>query len=95
MKLTPPTMAEGMELTSASNLGEKLRMMAYRAARRMTRGSVSYTHLDVYKRQGQGKALLRAPQAQIPGDRTREQPVGAGEHRVGAAKGHEQGQRCV
>lgn len=28
MKLTPPTMAVGMELTSASNLGEKERMMA-------------------------------------------------------------------
>ena len=38
-KLTPPTMAVGMELTRASNLGEKERMMAYRAARRMTRGS--------------------------------------------------------
>ena len=45
------------------------------------------------QRAGQGKALLRAPQAQIPGDRTREQPVGAGEHRVGAAKGHEQRQQ--
>ena len=43
-KLTPPTMAVGMELTSASNLGEKLRMMAYSAARRMTRGS--YTRLS-------------------------------------------------
>ena len=39
MKLTPPTMAVGMEFTRASNLGEKDRMMAYRAARRMTRGS--------------------------------------------------------
>ena len=38
-KLMPPTMPEGIVLMTASNFGQKLRIMANTAAMRMTRGS--------------------------------------------------------
>jgi len=42
MKLTPPMMEDGIEPITAANFGEKLRMIAYTAAIRITLGSCTF-----------------------------------------------------